>query len=191
MKRICVFCGSSIGSEPQYLDMAIKLGKCLVKNDLELVYGGGNVGLMGKISETVIKNNGKVTGVIPESIYNMLDTTDHIKLSKLYKVNTMHERKAKMNEISDGFIALPGGIGTLEELFEMFTWNQLGFHSKPVAILNVSGFYDKMLDFLQNIVKNKFMKQEHLDVLIVDNDPDDLIEKMKKFRAIKIDKWWK
>ena len=173
MKKICVFCGSSSGNDPVYSNMALKLGDYFVKNDISLVYGGGNIGLMGIISSTVMDRGGHVTGIIPEMIH---ENVTHNGISELLVVKTMHERKALMFSMSDAFICLPGGIGSLEELLEVFTWLQLGYHSKPVMILNINGFYNHLIKQLEFMVEEGFLKEEHLLNLIIKDNIDNLID---------------
>ena len=179
MKSICVYCGSAAGNSPAFHQAARALAHQLVSHELELVYGGGGVGLMQMIADEVLKLGGHVTGVIPKAL--MEREVGHGNLSKLHVVSNMHERKALMAELSDGFIALPGGIGTMEELFEMFTWLQLGFHHKPLGLLNVNGFYDHLLQFLEHAVLSGFLKPEHNALLIKENDPSLLIDRMRHF----------
>ncbi|WP_395004609.1 TIGR00730 family Rossman fold protein [Undibacterium sp.] len=179
MKSICVYCGSAAGNSPAFHQAATTLAHQLVSRDLELVYGGGGVGLMTVIADEVLKLGGHVTGVIPKAL--MEREVGHDSLSKLHVVTNMHERKALMAELSDGFIALPGGIGTMEELFEMFTWLQLGFHHKPLGLLNVNGFYDHLLQFLEHAVLSGFLKPQHNALLIKENDPSLLINRMQHF----------
>jgi hypothetical protein len=179
MKSLCVYCGSSDGNTPGYADAARSLAQQLVNHNLHLVYGGGNVGLMGILANEVMRLGGEVTGVIPQLLMDM--EVGHMKLTRLHIVKDMHERKALMAELSDAFIAMPGGIGTLEELFEMLTWHQIGFHKKPVGILNVNGFYDGLLDFLQYQVGQGFLKPQHHALLLQSRDANDLIEKIKAF----------
>lgn len=188
LKRICVFCGSSLGKEEQYKSRAKELGKVIALSDIELVYGAGNVGLMGEIARSVLENKGRVIGIIPKKIY---EKVEHVELSELHIVDGMHERKAMMYELADAFIALPGGIGTIEELSEVFTWKQLGYHSKPVGILNISGYYDKFLAFLEHMTSEGFLKEAHYNMLIVDNNPLQLINKIQTFEVDYIDKWVK
>ncbi len=173
MKKICVFCGSSTGKDPIYSNTALKLGDYFVNNDISLVYGGGNIGLMGIISSTVMDRGGHVIGIIPEMIH---ENVTHKGISELIVVKTMHERKALMYEISDAFICLPGGIGSLEEVLEVFTWLQLGYHSKPVMILNINGFYNHLIKQLEFMVEEGFLKKEHLSNLIVRDKFDNLID---------------
>ena len=186
MKSICVNCGSNTGTCPEYMDTAIELGKYLAQNNINLVYGGAEVGLMGAVASSAMENGGKVTGVIPESF---ADKVANNKLSELIVVSTMHERKTKMFDLSDGFIALPGGMGTLEEMFEILTWAQLGFHSKPCGLLNVCGYYSSILEFLDNAVNNQFVRQEHRDMLLVDTEVENLIAKFNSYEAPVIEKW--
>ncbi len=150
MKRVTVFCGALEGHKTIYKEQAQALGQALVRKHIELIYGGGQIGLMGILADSVLQNGGKVIGVIPQ--YLKTKELAHSNLSELIVVQTMHERKAKMNELTDGVIALPGGFGTLDELFEMLTWAQLGLHKKPVGILNVDNFYDKLIDFIESLV---------------------------------------
>ena len=176
---VCVFCGSSSGNNPIYADAAKALGRALVKQNLSLVYGGGHVGLMGIVADAVLNAGGEVTGVIPKAL---MDTeVGHERLTRLLVVKDMHERKALMAEHADGFIAMPGGIGTLEELFETLTWAQLGFHEKPIGLLNVAGFYDPLIEFLRHQTSQGFLRIEHKDLLLVETEPYPLIEQLKNF----------
>lgn len=174
MKSICVFCGSSTGKSPEFKNAALQTGKYFAENDIMLIYGGGNVGLMGIVSHSVMNYGGKVTGVIPN--FMMEREWGDESITKLIRVNSMHERKKKMADLSDAFIALPGGIGTLDELFEIFTWRQLNLHSKPIGLLNINGYYDSMINFLQTMVANGFLKRETLDVLVVKDNIEGLID---------------
>ena len=187
MKSICVYCGSSAGSTEAYSIGARQLATSLVNNHLSLVYGGGNVGLMGIIADEVMRLGGHVTGVIPQAL--MDKEVGHTQLDQLHIVRNMHERKALMTELSDGFIAMPGGIGTLEELFEMFTWLQLGFHEKPLGLLNINGFFDTLILFLKQTVQKKFLQEKHLNMLIIESDPDRLLQRFKDFKPQDVDKW--
>jgi len=176
---VCVYCGSSSGNNPVYADAAKALGRALVEHNLSLVYGGGHVGLMGIVADAVLDAGGEVTGVIPKAL---LDTeVGHDHLTRLLVVKDMHERKALMAEHADGFIAMPGGIGTLEELFETLTWAQLGFHEKPIGLLNVAGFYDPLIEFLRHQTSQGFLRAEHKDLLLVETEPDPLIAELKNF----------
>lgn len=176
---VCVYCGSSVGNNPVFADAARSLGRKLVEQNLSLVYGGGHVGLMGIVADAVLDAGGEVTGVIPKAL--MDSEVGHERLTRLFVVKDMHERKALMAEHAHGFIAMPGGIGTLEELFEALTWAQLGFHEKPVGLLNVDGFYDKLIEFLNQLTSQGFLRTEHRDLLIVQAEPDALITQLKKF----------
>nr|WP_321522749.1 TIGR00730 family Rossman fold protein [uncultured Macellibacteroides sp.] len=187
MKRISVFCGSSFGSEKIYEQEAYNLGKALAKRNIELVYGGANVGLMGAVANGVLDNKGKAIGVLPTFLQKV--EIGHDNLTELIIVETMHQRKTKMDELSDGIITLPGGFGTLEEFFEMLTWAQLGLHKKPVAILNTNGFYDELLYLIQKMVDKGFLKQANQEMLILSNNIDDLIDKMKNYKAPAFGKW--
>lgn len=181
MKSICVYCGSSLGISSHYADAARALAKKMVEDNLALVYGGGNVGLMGIIADEVLRLGGEATGVIPQAL--MEKEVGHRTLTRLHIVKDMHERKAMMAELSDGFIAMPGGIGTLEELFETLTWSQLGFHNKPIGLLNVLGFYADLIGFMQHLVTQGFLKPEHASLLIDDADPQALLQRLKSFRS--------
>ena len=176
---VCVYCGSSKGSSPVYADAAKSLGRALVKQNLSLVYGGGHVGLMGIVADAVLEAGGEVTGVIPKAL--MDSEVGHDRLTRLLVVKDMHERKALMAEHADGFIAMPGGIGTLEELFETLTWAQLGFHEKPIGLLNVAGFYDPLIEFLRHQTSQGFLRAEHKELLLVETESDSLIEQLKNF----------
>ncbi|GGX00601.1 MULTISPECIES: TIGR00730 family Rossman fold protein [Undibacterium] len=180
MKSVCVYCGSASGNSPAFQQAALSLAKQLVAKNLELVYGGGDVGLMKVIADEVMRLGGHVTGVIPQALLDR--EVGHTQLNKLHVVANMHERKAMMAQLSDGFIALPGGIGTLEELFEMFTWLQLGFHHKPLGLLNADGFYDHLLQFLEHAVFSGFLKPEHNALLIKETDPSLLLNRMQHFK---------
>ena len=186
MKSICVYCGSNSGSRPEYLESAASLGKLLAKSGIVIIYGGAGVGLMGAVASAAIDNGGKVIGVIPESF---ADKVAHNRLSELQVVPTMHERKSRMFDLSDGFIALPGGIGTMEEAFEIFTWAQLGFHEKPCGLLNICGYFDSMLEFLDHSVSQQFLKKEHREMVIVDKCSEGLLKQFESYKAQKIQKW--
>lgn len=186
MKRICVNCGSNMGRRPEYMEEAVHLGKILAEKRIELVYGGASVGLMGALASSAMKNGGKVIGVIPESL---ADKVIHDDLSERHVVSTMHERKMKMFDLSDGFIAFPGGMGTLEEVFEILTWAQLGFHEKPCGLLNIYGYYDRLIGFLDHAVHERFMRKEHKAMILVDTKAEDLLLQFEKYQAPKIEKW--
>jgi uncharacterized protein (TIGR00730 family) len=187
MKSITIFCGSSDGSEDIYRSQAISLGKTLAQRNIQIVYGGAKVGLMGAVADAALDEGGAVTGVLPR----FLRTREiaHEGLSELIMVDSMHERKTKMQELSDGFIALPGGFGTLEELFEILTWAQLGLHKKPVGLLNVEGFYDHLQHLLNKMVAKGFLKEVNYSMLLVDKDIPELLEKMNRYRAPVVGKW--
>lgn len=191
IKSICVFCGSSGGSNPVYTEKAIALGNLFLKNDITLVYGGSNVGLMHVIAETMLKAGGKVIGVMPHNLIQR--EVAHKGLTQFYEVETMAERKAMMDELSDAFIAMPGGIGTLDEIFEVMSWNQLELISKPVALYNVLGYYDQLLSFLDHSVNQHFVKPEHRLNLIAESDETTLLHKIMNYKPIKVDggKWIK
>lgn len=187
MKRITVFCASSFGTEKIYEEQARALGKTLVEQNIELVYGGANVGLMGAVADGALNAGGKVIGVLP----NFLRSKEiaHLGLTELILVESMHERKTKMNDLCDGVIALPGGFGTLEELFEMLTWAQLGLHKKPIAILNVNGFYDALITLLQTMTEKGLLKEVNREMLLVSDNIDDLLNQMKNYVAPTVGKW--
>lgn len=187
--RLCVFCGSSAGQDPVYLETARSLGRALARNGIELVYGGASVGLMGAVADSVLAEGGRVIGVMPQSLVDK--EIAHTALSDLRVVGSMHERKALMAELSDGFIALPGGLGTFEELFEVWTWAQLGYHGKPCALLNAAGFYDKLTDFLDDVVDRGFVKPVHRAMLIVNDEPAALIDAIRRYEPPKVVKWIK
>lgn len=187
MKRITVFCGSSFGTETLYTEQATLLGKTLAKENIELVYGGANVGLMGALADGVLNNGGKAIGVLP----NFLRSKEiaHLDLTELILVESMHERKTKMNDLCDGVIALPGGFGTLEELFEMLTWAQLGLHKKPIAILNINGFYDSLIELTKTMVEKGLLKEANQKMLLVSDTIDDLLHQMKNYTPPTVGKW--
>lgn len=187
MKRVTVFCGSSFGTAEIYKTQAILLGNKLAEENIGLVYGGANVGLMGAVADGVLEKGGEVFGVLPNFLRSKEIAHDH--LTELFLVETMHERKTKMNDLCDGVIALPGGFGTLEEFFEMLTWAQLGLHKKPIAILNIDGFYDSLITFIQTTVDKGFLKQVNQDMLIVSDNIEDLLDKMKNYEAPTVGKW--
>ena len=187
MKQICVFCGSSSGENPVYRQHAVELGLLLSKLEIGLVYGGGNVGLMGVLADSVLESGGRVTGIIPQSIADL--EVAHLGLTSLQIVDTMHERKHLMGEMSDGFIALPGGFGTLDELSEVLTYNQLRLYDKPVGLLNVNGYFDGLLKFLDHCVEEKFVRPEHRNNIVVSDQVDELVARMKTYKPVMIRKW--
>lgn len=182
MKKIaslCVYCGSAVGNSPAYADAARALGRELVRRDIALVYGGGNVGLMGAIADEVMTGGGRATGVIPEAL--MGRELGHHGLTELHIVKDMHERKAMMADLSDGFIAMPGGFGTLEELFEVTTWAQLGLHQKPIGLLNVNGFYDGLTGFASHLVSRGFVRADHAQLLMHAPDASGLLDQFERY----------
>lgn len=189
MKRITVFCGSSIGSLEEFKSEANRLGQTLAKNNIELVYGGAKIGLMGTVADGVLQEGGKAIGVLPHFLSSK--EIAHDQLTELILVESMHERKTKMHELCDGFIALPGGFGTMEELFEILTWAQLGLHKKPIGLLNTKGFYDHLMILIQNMVDNGFLKKMNQDMLLVSDDIDDLLKQMNNYVAPEVGKWIK
>lgn len=187
MKCITVYCGSSAGTNPVYRDMAAATGLFLAGKGIDIVFGGGKVGLMGVLANAALEAGGKVTGIIPEFLKTM--EVAHDSLTDLVVVDNMHQRKALMQEMSDGFIALPGGYGTLEELFEILTWGQLGLHSKPMGILNIDGFYDHLLATMDHMMNEGFLHEINRKMVLSDQRPEDLFEKMLAYRALKVPKW--
>lgn len=187
MRRVCVYCGSSSGSQEVYADAAKELGDVLVGHDIELVYGGASVGMMGTLADAVLEAGGKVHGVIPR----MLEEKEiaHQGLTKLHVVTSMHARKSMMAALSDGFIAMPGGFGTLEEVVEVLTWGQLKFHNKPCGLLNVEGYFDKLLAFFAHNEKEGFLRPENRRMLLSDSTPTGLIQQFERYTAPHVDKW--
>ena len=177
IQRIAVYCGSKIGLSEAYQFMARELAMTLVDERVELVFGGGKVGLMGVLADTVLAHGGKVTGVIPSGLD--IDEVVHKDLTELVKVPGMHQRKAMMLDLADAFIAMPGGIGTMDEFFEAWTWGQLGIHTKPVGLLNVEGYFDSLIEYLSTMVRQGFLSQKHHDRLYISESPSDLLEKMR------------
>jgi uncharacterized protein (TIGR00730 family) len=187
MKRIAVFCGSNKGARPEYAAAAQALGALLAREKTELVYGGGCVGLMGVLADAALKHGGHVIGVIPEKL--VIKEVVHEKLPDLRVVKTMHERKALMAELSDGFIALPGGYGTFEEFFEVLAWSQLGWHQKPFGLLDIAGFYRPLLDFLDHTRDEGFIRPQHHELVLVAGSAEQILQKMKSFRPPAEVKW--
>lgn len=187
MKRVCVYCGSSSGSRPEYIKAAKALGRFLAEREVELVYGGASVGLMGILADETLSAGGRVIGVIPfflkkKEIY-------HEHLTELKVVDSMHDRKAEMAELSDGFLALPGGWGTLDELMEILTWAQLGMHQKPVGLLNVSGYFRRLIEFLDHSVAEGFLRPENQALLLISDEIEDLFKKLDQYRPVNVEKW--
>ena len=187
MKNITVFCGSSSGFRVEYTEAAVNLAHCLAERNIRLIYGGGNVGLMGIIADEVMRLGGEVIGIIPHSLNKK--EVGHRGITELRVVGSMHERKALMAELTDGFIAMPGGIGTFEEFFEILTWAQLGFHSKPCGILNVAGYYDALLALCDNAVSEGFLRDVHRQLILDETDSILLLDKMLNFQPQAIEKW--
>ncbi|MBI2294607.1 MAG: TIGR00730 family Rossman fold protein [Betaproteobacteria bacterium] len=187
MHSVCVFCGSNVGEGEAYAEAARALARAVVKRGLRLVYGGGSVGLMGVLAEAALAAGGHVIGVTPRRLLER--EVVHSGLTELHVVETMHERKALMAELSDAFIALPGGLGTLDELFEMLTWTQLGLHSKPCGALDVEGYFGRLGAFLDHAVQERFLKQEHRSMLIVEVEPDRLLDRLANEPLAEPSKW--
>jgi uncharacterized protein (TIGR00730 family) len=187
LKTVAVFCGSSLGSDTDYAAAAETLGTMLAEQGVGLVYGGGNIGLMGKLATAALAAGGHVTGVIPKFL--MEKEIGKIELPDLRIVQSMHERKALMAELSDGFVALPGGFGTLEEFCEILTWSQLGLHQKPFGLLNTAGFYDHFLAFIDNAVARQLIRPKHRELLLTATEPAELLERMRDFRPGLTSKW--
>ncbi|MGE5769759.1 MAG: TIGR00730 family Rossman fold protein [Betaproteobacteria bacterium] len=194
MKRLCVFCGSNAGHDPNYRAEAEKLGRLFAGRGIELVYGAGNIGLMGAVADACLEAGGTVIGVIPEALMGKEvagRNVDHRALTRLEVVDSMHTRKARMAELSDGFIALPGGFGTFEEFCEILTWGQLGFHVKPMGLLNVNGFYDPLLALFDRAVADGFLRAQNRAMALTANDIETLLEAMANYRAEPVSKWLK
>lgn len=187
LRRICVYCGSSSGNDPIYRAAAYDLGVFLAQRGIGVVYGGGNVGLMGALADGALSQQGEVIGVIPKSL--MEKELGHGGVTQLHVVGSMHERKQLMVDLSDGFIALPGGFGTLDELFETLTWLQLSFHDKPVGLLNVGAFFDGLIDFISHMSRSGFLKAEHAACVLVETEPPALLTRMNDFRPPELGKW--
>jgi len=187
MKRICVYCGSSPGRKPEYRDAAKALGHELAARGLGLVYGGASVGVMGAVADAVLKKGGQAIGVIPLALATR--EVAHRGLDELFVVDSMHERKAKMAELSDGFIALPGGWGTIEEIFEMLTWAQLGLHQKPCGLLNISGYYDHLFTFLEHAIDQRFVREEYRPMIMMEQTAGGLLDRYQSYQAPSVKKW--
>lgn len=187
MKRISVFCGSSPGLRSEYMLAAKQLGEAMASRSIGLVYGGASVGLMGEVARTVESLGGEVIGVIPQSLVDK--EVAYRELNDLRVVGPMHERKALIADLVEGFIAMPGGLGTLEEFFEVLTWAQLGIHQKPCGLLNIAGYYDKLLDFLDYAVEQRFVKDTHRSLILVDAEPKRLLDSLVSYQPVIVDKW--
>lgn len=186
LKSICVFCGSKSGNDQQYQQSAIELGRLMAQQKITLVYGGGSIGLMGVIADAVLESGGQVIGVIPRQLATR--ELIHPGVTEMHVVEDMHTRKAKMSECSDAFIAMPGGFGTLEELFEVVSWVQLGIHSKPMGLLNTSGFYDPLLNMIEHCIETEFIKQKYRDLIIADESPSTLIDHLQRHELPVVEK---
>ncbi|MGO9246176.1 MAG: TIGR00730 family Rossman fold protein [Verrucomicrobiia bacterium] len=187
MTSICVYCGSSPGNDPAFLRAAREVGTLLAKRGITLVYGGGNTGLMGVVADAVLAAGGRVVGVIPGHLVQK--EVGHNGLTEQHVVATMHERKGKMATLADGFLALPGGVGTLEEIIEVFVWMQLGLHAKPCALLNVNGYYDPLIKFLTRMTESRFLRAEQLSQLIVAREPSEALDRLQSFTPTTVEKW--
>ncbi len=186
MRNLCVFCGSRAGLRPEYPAAARELGTLLARRGIGLVYGGGNVGLMGIVADACLAAGGQVTGVIPQALMEW--EVGHLQLTRLEVVDSMHTRKARMAELADGFMALPGGLGTFEELFEILTWAQLGFHAKPVALLNVAGYFAPLLAMMERGIEEGFMRPQHAGLLLHGDAPEALLAAMTDYRAAPVER---
>lgn len=189
LTSIAVFCGSSSGNDPDITTQAYLLGETFAKQEITLVYGAAKIGVMGKVAQGALEHKGKVIGVIPEFL--KMKEVVHLELSELITTENMHQRKLKIHELSDGFIALPGGFGTFEELFEIITWAQLGLHQKPIGLLNVNGFYDHLISMMKTMVDKGLLKHENHELLIVDQNIESLLDKMCQFKPRLVPKWLK
>jgi uncharacterized protein (TIGR00730 family) len=187
VRRICVYCGSSPGASPAYAAAAAEVGRELAGRGIGLVYGGGNVGLMGTVADAALAAGGEAIGVIPEAL--VAREVAHSGLTELHVVESMHERKALMADLADAFVALPGGLGTLEELFEILTWAQLGLHRKPSGLVNVAGYYDGLVAFLAHAVAERLLRPEHAELLLVDERPAPLLDRLATTRPPVLPKW--
>lgn len=187
VRSICVFCGSSPGALPDYIESARALGGVLAEHGIRLVYGGASVGVMGALADAVLAAGGKAVGVIPRALWER--EVAHTGLTELHVVESMHQRKAMMAELSDGFIALPGGIGTMEELFEVWTWAQLGMHRKPCGLLDVAGYYRPLIAFLDHMVEQHFVRDAHRSIVLVDHDPGALVQRFRHYSAPPVPQW--
>ncbi|GGL52667.1 LOG family protein [Sporolactobacillus putidus] len=188
-KTICIYAGSNLGNRPEYREKARKLGEAIVRRGFRIVYGGSSVGLMGEIADRVLALGGEVIGVMPQGL--VLGEMAHSHLTELIEVNGMHARKEKMNELSDAFIALPGGIGTFDELFEMLCWAQIELHQKPIGLLNASGYFDPLLALIRHSIDQGFANESHLGLLTVSGDPDSLLDKMEAYVPPVLGNKWK
>jgi uncharacterized protein (TIGR00730 family) len=187
LRRLCVFCGSSSGVHPSYAQAAQTVARLLCRRGIELVYGGGNVGLMGTLADACLQAGGRVVGVIPQALADK--EVAHTGLTELRVVSSMHERKSVMADLSDAFVALPGGYGTWEELFEVLSWSQLGIQRKACGLLNVNGYYDPLLELADKAVSQGFLREAHRDLLLSDDDPERLLERLSSYSVPTVEKW--
>jgi hypothetical protein len=187
MQRVCIFCGSAAGERPEYAEAAARVGGLLAQRGIELVYGGGRVGLMGVLADAVLTNGGRGIGVIPEFLFSK--EIEHRGIQDMRVVSSMHERKALMADLADGFIALPGGFGTLDEFCEILTWAQLGLHRKPCGLLNVAGYYDSFLAFLDTATRDGFIQPQYRTLIVDDADPERLLNRLRDYRPPELVKW--
>lgn len=187
IRRICVFCGSNSGSDPVYADAARSLGRLMAREGVALVYGGGSVGLMGELADSVLTSGGEVIGVIPHALWAR--EVGHRGLTDLRIVDTMHERKSMMADLADAFIALPGGLGTLEEIFEIWTWAQLGLHEKPLGFLDVNGYYAPLMQFLDRAAREQFLREPHRAIAVIESDAETLLRRFDEWQPTRVQKW--
>ena len=188
VRRACVFCGSSPGARPAYTEATEDFGQLLVEHGIALVFGGASVGLMGRLADTVLSEGGEAIGVIPQSLVDR--EIAHLGVTDLHVVDTMHERKQLMADLADAFVALPGGLGTLDELFEIYTWAQLGLHRKPIGLMNVEGYFDGLVGFLEHAVAERFVRDDHREMLIVEEEPAPMLERLKSFDPASLTPKW-
>lgn len=187
MKSICVYCGSNAGNDPRFVSIARRFGRAMAERGVQLIFGGVGLGLMGAVADGALSAGGKVIGIIPKPLLEM--EIAHPHLAELHVVADMHERKRMMAERADGFVVLPGGTGTMDEFFEIFTWAQLGFHSKPIAVLNGHDYYELLFAFLRQLVQQGFLKEVHFDMLIVESNHDTLLQRMQDYVPPHVSKW--
>jgi uncharacterized protein (TIGR00730 family) len=188
MKRITIYCGSNPGNHPDYVSAAQALGHAMATQGYDLIYGGGKLGLMGTIADSVLDAGGHAIGVMPRGLFR--GEMAHERLTELYEVADMHERKAKMHDLADAFISMPGGLGTFEELFEMVSWAQIGIHKKPIGLLNVRGFYDPLVALLKHAVQEGFMKETNLALFVVESDPETLLQRLAAYQPVERSLKW-
>ncbi|WLR43010.1 TIGR00730 family Rossman fold protein [Bacillus carboniphilus] len=189
MKSICIFAGSNKGNSPQYEKIARELGAYLASHHYKLIYGGSKIGLMGELANEMVSNGGEVIGIMPSGLLN--GEVVHREITSLVEVNDMHERKAKMNELADGFIALPGGFGTFEELFEVLSWSKIGIHTKPIGLLNIDGYFDPFIDLIDNSISSGFASPIHLKLITTSESPQELITSMLAYEWPAMEKKWR